>query len=99
VAAEGMLGRDMAGNEMFLLISKHSDDWCMTGCLLQCQVVDPEHRVVFLDTDACPQMAETMAAETVRTHDDLSRVDRPTSRLVSGCVCQLHCNQLVLPKR
>lgn len=77
MAAEGMLGRDMAGIELFLLISKHSDDWCMTGCLLQCQVVDPEHRVVFLDTDACPQMAETMAAETVRTHDDLLGIDRP----------------------
>jgi hypothetical protein len=44
--------------------------------------VDPEQRVVFLDTDACPQMAETMAAETVRTHDDLLRIDRPRFRLL-----------------
>ena len=82
MAAEGMLGCDMAGIELFVLISKLSDEWCMTGCLLQCQVVDPEHRVVFLDTDACPQMAETTAAETVRTHDDLLSVARPRSRLL-----------------
>lgn len=29
-------------------------------------MVDPQRRAVFLDTDACPEMAEAAATETVR---------------------------------
>ena len=60
------------------------------------KVVDPEQRVVFLDTDACPLMAETTAAETVRMHNDLLRFDQLRFRLLSGCKCRLPFYQFVL---